>query len=370
MPVSIPQVQFEIKRPRKPFLSRCEKRVLYIYFTNPKTGKMTKMSTGTTIMSRAELKLRNFMKLQSSDLIQRCLPKNASTSDLLELILTAHSSRKSQNTLSLYQLAFKQLIRVMGNKQINSISRFDADFFINALVSGKLQWTSINIYLRHIKSAFNSAINYGLIDENPFKQIQQLTVPDKIRPILNDAEWLKLFETAKEMFMVRIIKFALLTGMRRSEIVHLQWKDLDFEGRKILVQSKEDFKTKTRKHREIPITETILKVLKSPAFGTQTNIYSMRDQNSYVFGKENGFRITPNCISHKFKKLVRMAGLNDKICFHSLRHTALTKMALKGTPIFVLKEIAGHSSISTTQKYLHCNTETMGRFMKEVDFGF
>lgn len=358
------------KRPMKPFLSRCEKGVFYIHFTNPDTGKRTKISTHTKIRSQAELALSHFMKSQSSELIQRCLPKNVKISDLLDLILKAFSSRKSQNTLSLYQLAFKQLIRIMGNKQIISITRFDADYFINSLISGKLQWTSINIYTRHIKSAFSIALSYGLIEDNPFKQIQQLTVPDWIRPVPSNAELLILLKSVLDTFMLRIVKFALLTAMRRSEIVNLQWKDIDFEGRKIHVRCKEDFKTKTRKNREIPLTEAISKVLKAPAFENQTNIFLLRDQNSYVFGKENGFRITPNCITHKFKKLVRLAGLDDKICFHVLRHVALSQMAISGMPIHMIKEIAGHSSISTTQKYLHCNTETMGQFLREVDYGF
>lgn len=289
---------------------------------------------------------------------------------MLDLILKAFSSRKSQNTLSLYQLAFKQLIRILGNKQIISITRFEADYFVNSLISGNLQSTSINIYIRHIKSSFSIALSYGLIEDDPFKHIKQITVPDKIRPILTDEELKRLFEIVKEPYMLRFIKFALLTAMRRSEMVHLQWKDIDFEGRRIHVRSKEDFKTKTRKNREIPLTEAITKVLKTPAFENQSNIFLLRDQNSYVFCKENGFRITANCISHKFKKLVRMAGLNDKICQHSLRGTALTRMALNGMPIYILKEIAGHASISTTQKYLHSNIETMSRFMKEMDYGF
>jgi len=357
------------RRPIRPFLSRCEKRVFYIYFTND-SGRRTKTSTHTTLRAQAEREYSKFMKSQSPDVIQRSLPKQVKITDHLELIIKAFSFRKSLNTLSLYRLAFKHLGGVLGNKQISTITRFDADYFVNSLLSRKLQWTSKNIYLRHLKAAFNIAIDYGLIEENPFKHIQELTVPDKIRPIFNDEEWQLLFSVVKDPYLLRVTKFALLTGMRLSEIAFLQWKDIDLNEQKINVHNKEGFKTKTRKNRVIAITETILKVLESDRTGNSANVYCLRDMNAYVFGKESGFQFTPQNISHKFKKAVRKASLNDKICFHSLRHTALTKMALNGVPIYILKEIAGHASISTTQKYLHCDIASMNKFMSQVDFGF
>lgn len=370
--MQVPNLQSnnELKRPIKPFLSRCEEKVYYIYFTHPESGKRTKKSTGTTIKIKAEHEFKQFMKSQGSEVIQRCLPKKIKLSDLLGMILSAFNSRKAFNTLSLYQIAFKHLISVMGNKEINSLTRFDSDYFINALIKRKLQSTSINIYLRHIKSAFNIAISYGLIEENPFKDLQNLTIPDKIRLNLSDAECQRLFEVVQDDFILRIIKFALLTAMRLSEIIHLQWKDIDYEGQKLTISNKENFKTKSRKNRTLAITESISKILSLENDGISSNVYRLRDQNSYVFGNRNGFRFSPDYISHRFKRYSRRAGLNEKICFHTLRHSALSKMALSGIPINVLKEIAGHSSITTTQKYLHTDIKVLNEFMRKVDFGF
>lgn len=366
---TLPPVQkHNLVKPIKPFLGIGRMRIFQIYFTHPSSGKRTKKSTGTTVYTKAKIELEKFMRVQSSTVIMRNLSKDPKLNDLLNLILSVSSSLKSTNTISLYKLAFANFIRIIGNKSIILVNRFDADFFINKLLE-KLEKTSINIYLRTLRSAFNMAVSYGIAVENPFKNIKELVVPDKIRPNITDDELKKWFEAADNELIRRIVKFDLQTAMRLSEIVNLQWKDIDFNNKKIMIRNKISFSTKTRKDREISLTDNIFRLISGEVSSNTDNVLQTRNEDDYVFGKDNGFRFSPEYISHLFKKYAIKANLNKKICFHSIRHSALTKMATSGIPLYILKEIAGHSSISTTQKYLHSDIFRMGQFMERINYG-
>ena len=58
-------------------------------------------------------------------------------------------------------------------------------------------------------------------------------------------------------------------------------------------------------------------------------------------------------VTKKFKKAVREAELNDKIHFHTLRHSFASRLVQRGASIYVAKELLGHSDVKTTQIYSH-----------------
>ena len=79
----------------------------------------------------------------------------------------------------------------------------------------------------------------------------------------------------------------------------------------------------------------------------------------YVFGKSFSKPYTGDYFSKKFKEACRAAEIDEGIHLHSLRHSAATRMAQSGAPIIAVKEILGHSSISTTMIYAHTDLEAM-----------
>lgn len=92
----------------------------------------------------------------------------------------------------------------------------------------KVAKTTLNIYLRQLKYSFGRAVEYSLIPNNPFRFVKQVQVPDKLRPNITEQDVEKLISVMDDEFMIRFTKFAFATGMRLSEIINLQWADLDF----------------------------------------------------------------------------------------------------------------------------------------------
>jgi integrase len=137
-----------------------------------------------------------------------------------------------------------------------------------------------------------------------------------------------------------------MTAMRAGEIVSLEWQDIDFVERRINVINKPFHRVKSGKERYVPMSDTIL-----------TMLYKQRQSQGRVFLNTKGEPITVKSLSDRFRKYRKRAGLPEGIRFHSLRHTSITWMHLKGVPSESLRQIAGHSAIQTTHLYTHPSTQ-------------
>ena len=151
-----------------------------------------------------------------------------------------------------------------------------------------------------------------------------------------------------------MIKIMFETGMRIAELVHLRVSD--FVGRRI------QFIGKGRKPREVYIREdTLYKVqeyLKWRGTEQRTNddandaILGKNRGDKYLFATLNGEPPTVATIRKRMKQAFLSAGL-DGFYPHALRHSFATNLQLKGASVEEIKEMMGHESIATTERYLH-----------------
>ncbi|NCS90569.1 MAG: tyrosine-type recombinase/integrase [Ignavibacteria bacterium] len=79
----------------------------------------------------------------------------------------------------------------------------------------------------------------------------------------------------------------------------------------------------------------------------------------YVFAKSNGEPFTGDYFSKRFKRACKSAGIDKSIHFHSLRHSFASNFAQKGINLYTIKELLGHSSITTTEIYSHLNMDSL-----------
>lgn len=213
---------------------------------------------------------------------------------------------------------------------------------------------TVNRYIEVLSKMFNLCIENKLAKENPCQSIKQLREENfKIR-FLTEEEQKRLFsaleyhstvndqngnlhEIYPYLYLKPIITCALLTGMRKSEILNLQWQQIDFQKGFIEV-----LRTKSGKARKIPISNKLEATLKE-LFATSDNIYvfiNPATNKPYVDIKKS------------FKTLLKQAQITN-FRFHDLRHTAATRMVESGIDLVVAQEILGHANIQTTMRYAH-----------------
>ena len=147
------------------------------------------------------------------------------------------------------------------------------------------------------------------------------------------------------------------TGVRVSELVKLDLRDVDFRGRTIRVRGKR------RKERVVPFGEPALHALMRyltevrPAFLNNAPA-AERDENA-VFLNYLGTRITTRSVGRMVDKYIKIcAGIHD-ISPHSLRHSFATHLLDSGADLRDIQELLGHARLSTTQIYTHVSMEKL-----------
>ena len=145
------------------------------------------------------------------------------------------------------------------------------------------------------------------------------------------------------------IKFAALTGCRQGEMLKLQWSDVFFEDQQLVFR---DTKNKGE-DRWLPITSLLM------------------DHLQQMHGRridDHVFDINKDRLLRRLRKVQQIAGIKnakDK-CWHTLRHTAATRLFAKGAELPVAMEILGHSNAKTTLRYAHATQEGMRKALAQL----
>ncbi len=283
----------------------------------------------------------------------------------LRVFAEEYSNFIKQNRSAAYHtsvvLSLNHLTNFFGKQRsIQSIGLKDVENFLTHIQ--KKVSKGYRVYFRTLKSSFNKAIDWGYVKENYFIKVK-LPKKQKVNPgFINSEQLTVISEQLKNEVIKDVVVFAFYTGMRLDEIVNMSWKNVDMAAR-IITVGDEDFTTKGRNQRYIPICEEAL-----------TSILSQRERrkvipigNAFVFCKPNGRPFTGDYVSKKFKRACKAVGIDKAIHFHSLRHSFASNLVQKGVSLYVVKELLGHSSIATTEIYSHLNMDSLKEAIKKLD---
>ena len=151
-----------------------------------------------------------------------------------------------------------------------------------------------------------------------------------------------------------ILETLYSSGVRVSELVGLDWRDVDFENECVRVFGK------GRKERIVPIGEIALDALRS----YRRQLGEQGIERSAVFVNRRGGRLTTRSVARFVEYYVARSGTPIAASPHGLRHTFATHLLNQGADLRAIQELLGHSSLSTTQRYTHVNLDHL---MKAYD---
>lgn len=196
-------------------------------------------------------------------------------------------------------------------------------------------------------SYFSSIISYarkewGININNPVALVTKPKNPQGRSRILDASEINALFEALKpigrrSVWMLPLVKLALETAMRRSELLGLRWEHIDLGRRTIFLRL-----TKNGTSRTVPLSTHAIQIL--------TEI--PRNIDGQVFP------VTHEVVSQAFNRARKQAGVKD-IRFHDLRHMAITRLAEKLPNLIELSAVSGHKSLAMLKRYYHPNPEQL-----------
>lgn len=319
-----------------------------------KSGRWTSKSTGEKTKSAALRFLTDF-KIDLKELSLKQVTLKEFREEYLgdSLVLHSKSYQDSIRYAFLRMIDHLQSVDKSGeNILLTDISERIAERFLLSVYKGS---PSLAFQIRRtLKAAFNKALIWQYAELNPFLKIKLPRPVDKLPGFIVPDQFQKILDNTSEKYLRDIFITAYMTGMRREEILSLSWQSVDLNQSLIRVKNTESFTTKSRKERMIPVNRTLAGILKSRI----PKVISLAGPE-YVFTRVPGIKLNGNYISKAFKKSVRISGLTDEFHFHTLRHSFASLLVQKGVSLYFVKQLLGHSSISTTQIYSHLAADSL-----------
>jgi len=163
----------------------------------------------------------------------------------------------------------------------------------------------------------------------------------KLPVILNRSELKELFSTPKLLKHRIVLTLIYSAGLRGQEVINLKLSDIDFERMTIHIRQ-----SKYKKDRIVPLSPTMAKGLKKYLKAEHPHIWLFN-------GKEPGSQYSTRGLSWVMRETLKKTSITKKVNLHSLRHAYATHLLEEGVNIVTLKELLGHSDITTTMIYLH-----------------
>lgn len=214
-------------------------------------------------------------------------------------------------------------------------------------VHARVSPRTINYELRCLFTFFRWAVKQNYLFVNPVTNIEKFRVPKRSLPKFMTSEDIRKFFAACREDERRLFSTILLTGMRKGEVEHLTWSDLNFELGILFVQAKPHvgWQPKTDE-RVIPISSTLQQILFEQ--------YANRTSEEWVFANREGNRDTH--ILEKLKKICRGANIKATTV-HALRHSFGAHLRMAGVSLADIADLLGHKDLSTTQIYAKVQQE-------------
>jgi integrase len=317
--------------------------VYWIDYTNL-DGERIRESTGVKLKTLAEKclqsRLEEIVQGKFSIVTKNPSPKFKEFSDnYFEWAKSNKRSWKRDRSL------LDNLMPFFGNERLTAIQPLHVENY-------KIKWknsvkpATINREVALLKRVLNIAVEWKVINSNPISKVKFLREDPINEVILNNDEADRLIKSCSEVFKPIVIT-ALHTGMRRNEILTLQWKYVDLEKNFITLTN-----TKNGERRYVFLDETMQKLLSIlPA------------NNAFVFVQKNGKPY--NWIGRAWRTAKRISGIQCR--FHDLRHTFASHLVMNGVDLLTVKELLGHKTLAMVLRYAYLSSKHTQEAIRTLD---
>jgi integrase/recombinase XerC len=223
--------------------------------------------------------------------------------------------------------------------------------WIVSMVDAEISNASINRKISSLKAFYKFLLKTKQIEVNPLSKHKALKTPKKIQipfseeelnKVLHQIQYKEGFEGLRDKL---IIDLFYTTGIRRSELIGLQLKNIDLSNKTIKVMGKRN------KERIIPLLPILLDQIKIYQI-ERAQIQELKDAD-YFFLLTNGNKLNETFVYRLINDYFSNVSEKVKKSPHMLRHTFATHMLNHGADLNSIKELLGHSSLASTQVYTH-----------------
>ena len=260
----------------------------------------------------------------------------------------------SPHTVLNYKLDLEDFGKFLGEAELEKVDYLFLRKYLAILKEKRLGTRSVGRHLSTLRSFFRFLTKDGYLKSNPILSLSSPKQEKHLPSFLTEDEVAKLIESAfakdeEDEMGLRdraILETFYSTGIRISELVGLNYQDLDFIGGIVKVLGK------GRKERIVPIGDRAIKAIRA-----YTEM--KKKEEEAVFLNKNGKRISTRGVRNIVGKYIRIAGTKQGVSAHTFRHSFATHLLNRGADLRSVQELLGHANLSTTQIYTHLTTDRL-----------
>lgn len=285
-----------------------------------------------------------------------------------------------------YESIYRNYIKpyLIADLPIKDLKSLKIQEYYNKLLSDNISTSSIKKSHKLLRQFFDYAERECYILKNPCLNVSLPKNNKGTETIINERktkfqyfnedeieELLKIFKNTR---YYNIILFALGTGMRKGEILGLQWSDVDLESKEIhilhnlsyVANISEDGKKNYSTILQTPKSNNSIRVIpmSNKIFNLLTSLPKKAD---YVFCNEQGSHFDIKWTEKIWHNKLKDTNMGNKR-FHDLRHTFATMLLLNGANLIQIKELLGHSSVKITEMYLDALPKSKAEIINKIDY--
>lgn len=268
--------------------------------------------------------------------------------------------RYSSHTLTAYREDIQQFRRFLNSyyelTEIDKCDHRQVRSWIVHMMQNDYTSRTIHRKISVLKSYFKYQKKIGVVPINPMSKVispkSGKRLPEFIRE--NQIENLERFMACDDSFEGRrdalVVTLLYELGIRRSELINIEIKDIDFDRGYIKVLGKGN------KERLIPLSTSTMNQVKAYNAIKQTEF---PDAEEFLLVTNKGRKMYPKFVYSLVKKYLGSVASNKYLGPHVLRHSFATHLANNGADLNAIKELLGHSSLAATQIYMHNTIEKL-----------
>ncbi len=260
--------------------------------------------------------------------------------------------RYAASTVKTYSQSLSLFFRVMNNKKTEEITVADLENFHQTYIlrrkySASFQSQVINA----VKLYFSIQLNRKLEPS----EIERPRQPKLLPHVLSKEEVKSILQAHKNVKHRTMLSLIYACGLRRSELLGLELKDVDSQRGMLRVNQ-----GKGAKDRLIPISPKTIEMLRE--------YYKSEKPQTYLFeGSKAGQPCFAKSLENVLNQAVEKSGIKKKPTLHWLRHSYATHLLENGTDLRYIQELLGHRSSKTTEIYTHVSTKSLQNIKSPFD---
>ena len=256
------------------------------------------------------------------------------------------NKKKSERTIESYCKIIDSMLDYIGKSE-EEITTLDISDWESSFIN--LSSSTINVRLSAVSSYFHFLEMLGLVDKNPVNLIDRPSIKNKAKPYLSQEQAQAIIDHAKCRRDKAFIIALLSTGMRFDELASIKLSDYLKDKHCIKILGK------GAKERMVYFNDSVCASIDDYL----ENRYPCRCE--YLFVSNQDSKLNSKNTANMIRIAAKRAGIPfwDELANHALRAACATIMSENNVPVATIRDVLGHSSISTTSRYIKKNEEAV-----------